>query len=213
MRVKPFIFMVVFAALYPTQSVEAQTVYGFRIGANVGTLSGTFRSEAGPASGTGLVAGSFVRYALRNDFGVQVEVLYSQKGARFEAVTLGSEPFEQTLQVTYLELPFLLTYMPLPYVSLRPVLYAGGAVGFEIGEQIREQLEGFEQTQKSNVLRSPDFGLLVGADVQFSLGLLDALVGVRYTHGLRDLVDPQAATRPDSEAFTRTFALTVGFLF
>ena len=48
--------------------------------------------------------------------------------------------------------------------------------------------------------------------MQFSLGALEALVGARYTHGLRDLVNRDTAMRPDSEAFTRTFGLTVGFL-
>lgn len=213
MRCKCVFFALLFLSIFnSTDIVRAQTVYGFRIGANVGTLSGTF-VEAGPESSVGLVAGSFVRYALRNDLGVQVEVLYSQKGAQFEATTIEGEPFERMLRATYLEIPILLTYAPAPYASLSPVIYGGGAVGFEIGEQVRERLEGFEQTQESDVLTSPDLGLLVGADVQFSLGLLDALVGVRYTHGLRDLVDPDAATRPDSEAFTRTFAVTVGFLF
>src|SRR5690606_28043562 len=106
-----------------TRSVEAQTVYGFRIGASVGTLSGTFASGSEPTSTAGLVAGSFVRYALRNDFGLQVEVLYSQKGARFDAVTVEGDPFERTLQATYVEVPVLVTYAPLSSTSMSPLLY------------------------------------------------------------------------------------------
>ncbi len=211
MHVKSFIFVLLFAGLYPARSAEAQTVYGFRIGPSVGTLSGTFADGAEPAAATGLVAGSFVRYALRNDFGVQVEVLYSQKGARFDAMTAEGDPFERTLRTTYLEVPVLVTFEPLPHTPMRPLLYVGGAVGFEISEQLHEQLDDFRQTQKSDDLTSPDVGLVLGADVQFALGMLDALLGVRYTLGLRDLASPDAVE--GAEASTRTFALTVGFLF
>jgi len=211
MHVKSLMFVLLFVALCTTRSVEAQTVYGFRIGASVGTLSGTFASGSEPVSTTGLVAGSFVRYALRNDFGVQVEALYSQKGARFGAVTDEGTPFERTLQLTYLEVPLLVTFAPLPHAPLRPLLYAGGAIGFEIGEQIRERLDDFSQTQGSDDLVSPDFGLMLRADVQLPLGTLDALLGVRYTLGLRDLSRPDAGA--GAQAYTRTFALTVGFYF
>lgn len=211
MHVKSLMFVLLFVALFAPRSVEAQTLYGFRIGPSVGTLSGTFAGGAEPSSTTGLVAGSFVRYALRNDFGVQVEVLYSQKGGRFEARTAEGEPFERTLQATYVEVPLLVTFAPLAHAPMRPLLYVGGAVGFEISEQIHEQLGDFRQTQKSDDLSSPDVGLVLGADVQFALGALDALLGARYTLGLRDLARPDAAE--GAEAFTRTFALTVGFLF
>lgn len=211
MHVKSLMFVLLFVALCTTRSVEAQTVYGFRIGASVGTLSGTFASGSEPTSTAGLVAGSFVRYALRNDFGLQVEVLYSQKGARFDAVTVEGDPFERTLQATYVEVPVLVTYAPLSSTSMSPLLYLGGAVGFEISEQVHEQLGDFRQTQGSNDLTSPDVGLMLGTEVQFDLGTLDALLGIRYTLGLRDLARPDAAA--GAEAFTRTFALTVGFLF
>lgn len=195
------------------QPAWGQTAYGFRIGANASTFSGTFAGEAEPERTLGLVAGSFARYALRNDLGFQVELLYSQKGAQFERTTTQGDAYEQTLQVTYLEVPVLVTYAPIPFGSLRPVLYGGGAIGFVISEQLRERLDDFEQTQESDALTSPDLGLVVGADVLFSLGALNALVGVRYTHGLRDLVNPETATRLDSEAYTRTVGLTLGFLF
>lgn len=193
-------------------SVQAQTVYGFRIGANFATLNGDFGEAAEPESYTGLIAGSFTRFALRRGLGVQVEVLYSQKGARFEREIAGV-PVEQTLLATYLEIPVLLTYtVPIAYRNA-PLLYAGPALGFEIREYTRQSTGELEQTESSDVLTSPDLGLMVGVDVPISLGALDALLGLRYTYGLRDLVNRDTATRPESEAFTRTFAATVGFLF
>lgn len=210
MKRKYIFYIFLFTGLFGSIDLaEAQTVYGFRIGATLGTLSGSFGAE--PSSSVGLVAGSFAHYALRNDFGAQVEVLYSQKGAQFEATTIEGEPFERTLQATYLEIPVLLTYSPRLSTSIGPVLYAGAAVGFEISEQIHERLGDFEQTQGSDDLTSPDLGVVVGLDVQLPVGSLDALLGARYTSGLRDLASPEAAV--GAEVFTRTFALTVGFLF
>jgi hypothetical protein len=189
--------------------VLAQTTYGFRIGANVGTLSGTFADE--PSSALGLVAGSFVHSALRNDLGLQFEVLYSQKGARFEPTSVLGERFERRIQGTYLEIPLLLAYAPSWRSSLRPVLYAGGAVGFEISERIRDRLGSFEQSEESDDLRSPDLGAVLSLDLVVPAGSLDALLGLRYTHGLRDLANPDVG--PETEVFSRTFAVTVGFLF
>lgn len=195
-----------------TATIRAQTVYGFRVGANLATLDGNFGEAAEPDSYTGLVAGSFTRFALRGGLGVQVEVLYSQKGARFERDIAGTT-VEQTLVVTYLEVPVLLTYtVPLAYRNA-PLLYVGPAVGFEIGEHIRQRAGELEQTESSDDLTSPDLGVLVGADVPLSLGALDALLGIRYTYGLTDLVNPESATDPAAEFSNRVLALTVGFLF
>lgn len=192
-------------------SVRAQTVYGFRIGANVSTFGGDFADAGAPESRTGLIAGSFTRFALRNEFGVQFEVLYSQKGARFEEPDTSA--VEVTLEAIYLEIPVLLTYtVPLsPAVS--PILYAGPAVGFEISERIRQRVGEFEQSESSDDLTSPDLGLLLGADVTLPLGGLDALLGVRYTYGFTDLANPERIADPEVRLSNRVLAVTLGFLF
>ena len=187
----------------------SQTTYGFRIGANRAVLATDPVSTAPPEPVLGLVAGSFIRLALRDEFALQVEALYSVKGAQLGTEGEGSP--ELDLQVVYLEVPVLISYA-IPFTgSVRPSLHVGPSIAFELSERVQQTLGGFSQSQAVNELTSPDLGIVVGGEVHFEVGGLDALAGLRYTHGLRNIAE---VTQSESaEVRTRTLALTLGFLF
>ena len=207
-RVYKLLLISFYVALLLDNEVVAQTTYGFRIGVNIASLDGNFESSVNPESTVGLLAGSFAKTALRNDFAVQVEVLYSTKGARFNAM---EEALERTLQLVYLDVPMALAYTPPLDTALRSTVYAGPFVGFELSERVVLSSADVELSETSDAYRSPDVGLLVGFDVEAGLGDLDVMVGARYTHGLRNLVENDGGS--DSAVRTRTLAFTVGFLF
>ena len=203
-----FNLLVILSALLFGKNVQAQTSYGFRIGANSSTIDGNFDTSKAPEPLLGLVAGSYVHYNLRSNFGFQFEVLYSGKGVTLpEFQTPDSE---SSLQVVYLEVPVLLTYDFEISNTLVPSLHVGPVIAFEISERLFDRVDGFEQSQSSAALRSPDYGLVAGLDVHFNLLNLDMLAGARYTHGLRNLA--QSDRNVAAEARTRTLALTLGFL-
>lgn len=186
----------------------AQSSYGFRIGANIARLDGTFRSSADPEPLLGLVAGSYVDYELRNEFGIQLEVLYSSKGVTLPA--LQTPDSESALQATYLEVPLLLTYDLALGTSTVASFHVGPALAFEISERLFDRVDGFEQSQSSSSLKSPDIGAAVGVDLHLNLFSLDMLVGTRYTHGLRELAQSEGSD--SASAKSRVLSFTVGFL-
>lgn len=105
----------------------------------------------------------------------------------------------------------LLTYtLPSP-VQFAPRFHLGPMVAFELSERIRQHTEGFEQSEESSDLKSPDGGLVVGADIEVEALGLDALFGLRYTYGLRNLAETDAL--PRVSVSTRALTLSVGFLF
>ena len=204
-----FIFINVNIALLGSGVALGQTSYGFRIGANVSTLSGEGFALGSPSPATGLVAGSFTRYALRSGMGIQLEVLYSTKGARFEDSELIGRDVD--VQVVYLETPVLFTYAPPLSTNLRPLLTVGPALGFELSERIVQASDGLSQSERSESLASPDLGVAFGGEVQFELSGLDGSLGARYTLGLRNLAENE--TNAALRASNRSLSFTVGFLF
>lgn len=193
-------------------NVKAQSAYGFRIGANLATIEQEFVLVNGSSvvsdnteSVWGLVAGSYVQFDLRGGLGAQVEILYSTKGITIP--DLRAPNSETTIQAIYIETPVLLTYEVDWGSSVVPAFHVGPALAFEISERLVDRLEGFEQSQSSQSLRSPDLGLAFGFDVRFDLVSLDALAGFRYTQGLLNLAETEG-----NEASVRTLAFTIGFL-
>ncbi|MEM1041030.1 MAG: outer membrane beta-barrel protein [Bacteroidota bacterium] len=210
---RPFFLLVLglVAAGYSSLA-SAQNTFGIRLGISTATLTGDFASVNGAERRTGFAAGIYGAVPLRYGIIVQPEILYMQKGFRpTDPMQVGSA--EPVVELTYIEMPLLFKY-PLYVGALRIDPYVGPFAGFELAERVRIDEVGEGASERASDLVSPDLGFVVGSDFNFTLETLDLVFGVRFSRGLRNILEPDAALRGNStDVFTRTTSLLVGLNF
>lgn len=178
--------------------VSAQNLsFGPMAGLSVSNLSG----KEDTRSKTGLVAGGFFNYSSKKWFGVGVQVLYNQLGAKLSASN-------DAINLNYLQVPVLLTY----YLSgdnsvgsFRPKLFAGPHVNF----LLNAKNNAGNDLNSKGVYKNSDFGVTLGGG--FNYALADRIwlnFDVRYGIGLTD-----AKQAPDVDVANRAFGVNVGVSF
>lgn len=169
---KNAIIMIALVA-FATTSLKAQTTTTtdnrakLTLGVKVGTnYSNVYDSEGEDfvADGKfGLAAGAFVVVPLGKIFGIQPEVLYSQKGFKSTGTFLGTN-YEMTRTTDFIDVPILLSIKPVEYVSLlfgpQFSFLMKQTDDFTGGSLSTSQQDEFDNSN----LRKNIFGLTGGAD-------------------------------------------------
>ncbi len=128
----------------------------------------------------GFHAGLMGRYAPSDAIGIQLEALYSQKGATYTQ-RWGNYERETTLDFEYAEIPLFLV-IPMGEVV---ELHGGGYLGYMLNSRISIRGDAPDQdillrTEDFNRL---DYGLIGGLGINIG----QAQIGGRYVHGLMDI--------------------------
>ncbi len=148
---------------------------GITAGVNVADWGG---EDAASASRTDLFAGVSLVYPLTGTVAIQPEIAYSRKGA-------DEEGGDGEHKMGYIDVPVLLKIMPGTTGRIRPALFAGPMIAFNVscdsdGGDCKE------------FTKSVDFALVGGAGIDVgALGFF-----ARYQFGLSDIADTTGAT-PD----------------
>lgn len=184
----------------------AQLTFGVKGGLNVAKLS--FDPDEGftPENRMGLVVGMLVTQPLRSRFGLQLEALYSQKGAKDEFSEDGFD-FKQTFKLDYFEIPVLANVAVTSSDTVRFSLNAGPTFGFLVNDKQVTEIEGEKEESDIEDVKSYDIGFALGGAVQTRQLIFDA----RYTWGLTNLNDDP--DDPDQKVKNKAFTFTVGWLF
>jgi hypothetical protein len=150
----------------------AQAQFGIKAGASFGSISnqGVLPGDLSDRTGFtgGLTAG-----ASFGIFGLGVDALYAQRGAKSDA----ADALAAT-QLDYIDVPVYLT-AGIPVGVVRPYIYAGPQMSFEVRCRTSN---GFDCPDTGRP--TTDYAAVVGAGVR--LGGVLGLEG-RYVYGLRDL--------------------------
>lgn len=175
MRRASCVVLIVFAIL--SSGVPASTapdrVAGIKGGLNLANLTGedVFNNSSSP----GGIVGAFARYGLSEKWSVQPEVLWAMRGAEFSA-----EGIEAEQQFEYLEIPVLARMAWRNEGKFEPSLFAGPSLGILLGNKI---VDGAEIDLKDGS-KDVDFGLVVGAGLDYTMGPGAILLDIRYERGL-----------------------------
>jgi hypothetical protein len=112
---------------FATTSLKAQTTtttdnrgkltFGVKAGTNYSNVYDSEGEDFVADGKFGLAAGAFVVVPLGKIFGIQPEVLYSQKGFKSTGTFLGTN-YEMTRTTDFIDVPILLSVKPVEYVSL-----------------------------------------------------------------------------------------------
>lgn len=188
-------------------SASAQTgaSFGVKAGANFANLD--FSGDGVDPSldrRVGLVAGAFMLFPMSETFGFQIEGLYSQKGAKFV-----EDDFEDSIELDSFDVPVLARYTIPSSTNTSFHLFAGPSFGFKLSAKSTSSFDGEddEEIDISDDVKGVDFGLVVGAGIEFGKFVIDG----RYTHGLSNLNNDSEAEGLETKS--RVFSIMAGFRF
>ena len=158
---------------------------GIKAGANYANVWDADGEEFDADAKFGFAGGVFASIPIGKFFGIQPEILISQKGFQASGVILGNDySFKRTK--TYLDFPLQVQFKPIEYVTL----VMGPQIGFQIhekntytfGSNSSEQEEEFEnENVRKNLL-----GFVAGIDVNISHFVLSGRLGFDFQNNNGD---------------------------
>lgn len=197
MNKKSGLFIV--AILLVASLSKAQNLsFGPSAGVNFSNLS----SNSNTSTKTGLATGVFFNYSSKNWFGVGVQVLYSELGAKVKSTS-------NSINLNYIQVPVLFTYYfngNNEVGSFRPKLFVGPHVDFLLNAKDKD---GNDLNPNGQFYSSTDLGVTVGGG--FNYALADKIwlnVDARYGLGLTD-----ATKSTTSNSMNRNIGINVGVSF
>ncbi len=153
------------------QAVHPKPTLGILAGIDLATLGGSNVSNAG--SRTGVSIGGFATFHVTNQFGIEPELLFTQRGAHES-----SDGDDITLKLDYIDIPVLARFdVPMTNSTLRPFFLAGPTFSFQVSCDAEESGEGGSISSSCDNLnnqtgggfskKSFDTGATLGAGIGF----------------------------------------------
>ena len=148
---------------------------GFKAGVNFSNVYDEEGQDFVAQGKTGFAAGAFVAIPIGKFFGVQPEVMYSQKGFKAVGKILGFD-YNYTRTTTFVDIPLLLQIKPIPMLSI----VAGPQFSYLL--ETKNEFNGSSSTTTEQSINSDNykkniFGFVVGADVNIDHFSLSARAG------------------------------------
>jgi hypothetical protein len=180
---------------------EPRVELGIRAGLNLASVHGddVTINNLSPESRVGFSGGLFAGIRVTPSFLIQPEVLYTQKGARYEAA--GEEA---VIKLDYVEVPVLLKGR-FGSGSAKPSVFAGPAVAFKVSG--KTEFQGEEEDVED--VKGTDFGIVFGAGLDLAVGSGAFTIDARYTLGLTTFSD---SPDPD-DVKNGVWTFSVGYAF
>lgn len=173
--------------------------FGFKLGAGIADFAGDDADDMD--SKTTLCFGGFFTYSINEQFAIQTELLYVEKGAEW------SEEFydyisgyyitargDADLTLKYIEIPVLAKFIiPVQTSTVKPNIFCGLALAINTEAEIEMKgsinidgySESFSETEDiSDEINSFDMGLIFGAGIDIPAGNGAVTLDARYNMGL-----------------------------
>ena len=198
--------LMVLALLGGESMVMAQEVSGgVKAGVSFSTFSQDSSDEDDLDNRTGVVAGGFVTWTMTEHFGVQLEGLYTQKGAAFNQMGVSG-----TTKLDYFEVPMLFMWTTAPPGAGRTTFqfFGGPAAAFKVSSKGSGSFQGesVDVDIPDEDISRVDLGAVIGAGVAFGRFTVDG----RYTIGQTNL---NSNDDDPAKVKNRALAVLAGFRF
>ncbi len=167
---------------------------GVKVGINLANASGE-TADPGPGidkvSKTKFGVGGYAVFEMNEMFTLMPELWIIGRGVGYEGTG-----FEATYSATYLEIPVLVRYHPLPDNDFNPNIFVGPVIGMNFGSKGKIDLGAFGSSEgKIQNVSFFQLGLSFGAGGQYEFMNGFLVFDVRYYMGLTNL----ASTPSDSD--------------
>lgn len=201
---KLFLFMMVYST-----AAFAQSTLGILGGFNVTNL---LRNPGQPSTSheqrVRFAGGAFVEFGLVQNFAIQLEPMYVQKGANFDFIDTSSENLDARrleVNLTYLELPIMLKFR-LMNRATGPYLLGGPSVGILLSAK---EMERVSENDIKDQRKSVDVGIGGGGGVFLSSERVKFFMEARYNYGVVNIDD---AAEDGSTLRNNGFRILLGVL-
>jgi len=160
---------------------------GIKAGMNLANLHGDEVEDS--KMKMGFCGGGFVSFILGKVVVIQPELLYSQKGAKWEEEFM-DETYKMTYKFNYVEIPLFIKMIAPVQGTVKPNLFLGPYFGIMIADaRVEAEIDGTTMEDDLEGVKDTDFGVVFGAGVDFGLGKGKVVFDVRYSLGLTTLDD------------------------
>jgi hypothetical protein len=179
--------------------------FGLKAGGNYSGVTSSDGESFVPEGRLGIAAGAFVAIPLSKQFGIQPEVLFSQKGFHATGRLLNAG-YELTRTTSYIDVPLLISYKPAEFLSF----LAGPQYSYLIKQKddFKNESTSIEQEVVfgNDKVRKHTLCLTAGADVNIQQLVLGVRVGIDMWKN-----NTQAMTTPN---YRNTWVqATIGYRF
>ncbi|MFH1422136.1 MAG: porin family protein [Planctomycetota bacterium] len=188
--------------------------YGLKAGLNMANLTDE-QEEATYEMKTGVALGGFAVFKVNDNFSIQPELLYTQKGngikfsyeevnfigfdefgiPNYETVTV-TEKFK--VKLDYIEIPVLAKYLISPGENVCPFIFGGPSIGILMGAKV-------DSEDIKSDCNSLDIGLVLGGGVELESGVS---IDLRYDMGMTKVFDFEGG---DNKEKNTVISLMVGY--
>ncbi len=172
---------------------------GPKVGGNLTTLAG--KDAANASTDIRFMAGGFLAIKPNNQFAIQVEANYTQKGARVRNTILATSE----IGLTYVEVPLLAKFSLATPGKAIPYLATGPYAGFLLNARTT-YLNDQTVTQQ---YKKVDLGWSAGGGLEIDLGNKWLMIDLRYTPGFVRL--PEQSNPPAIRNSVFTLSTALGF--
>jgi hypothetical protein len=181
-----------------------QLVFGIKAGMNVSNVWDEQGADFVADPKLGAAGGVFLAVPIGKYFGVQPELLFSQKGFKGGGVLLGF-PYSFTRTTSYIDVPIFVQFKPIEYFTL----LAGPQFSYLLKEKnvytFGSNSSEQEQAFSNEDVRNNILGFVVGADVTVKAFVLSARAGWDFQNNNKNGV----STTPRYK--NQFLQLTIGF--
>ncbi len=191
---KYYPIFVLLAFLTSIEVAHAQLGVGLKAGVNVASQKGTdLDYEIDLKSLTGFHAGGYINYFLSDPIAVQVEILFSQKGSKWDDSFYSAKDI-----LNYIDIPLLIRYQIIKFLNV----HAGPQFGFLMSAKSKYD-DGYDEDVK-DYYKSTDVGLVLGAEGNLPFRIN---VTIRYILGLNNIATEELGNTWKNNVFQ----VSVGF--
>lgn len=201
------LILIVYLLSFPFYA-QAAIGFGVKAGLNYANISGPQIGKEWEGR-MALVAGAFFVFNIGKIFALQPEVLYSQKGPKWdEQFQLEGENFKATAHMDYLDIAALAKlFIPVTSNSaFRINLFAGPYVGLKLNGKLKWEWGGEPGERDLEYLKSQNAGLAFGGGFDFVVGSGRLSVDARYGMSLSTM-------SKDEDMKNRVFSFLLGYSF
>lgn len=176
---------------------------GIKLGLNYTNATGSDVKDAKAV--LGIAAGGFLTYSINDMWAIQPELLYSQKGYKYEFDFLGTT-VASSIATTYLDIPILVRLNIPTEGTMKPNIVLGPSVGILMSAKAKASVAGITvaTTDVKKDSASTDIGMVVGAGIESGTMSYD----LRYQMGLSALDKDGKA-----KAYNSVISLLIGWSF
>lgn len=217
-RILVVALLVVFAlsmSAFAQEKTKMPMGAGVTAGLSLGNATG---SDAAALSGEtkkmrlGFAFGAFYSFEPVKGFTIQPELMYVQKGVKYEEDAGG----KLTIKTDYLEIPVLAKWTPdMKESKIQPTIFVGPFVGIIMSAKAKA--EGFAgdslngEVDIKDQLKSTDFGVAFGAGLGMKTTKGELFFDARYDLGLSKVYKDIGGVTPDVKS--ATILVLVGYKF